>query len=110
MQIFLWRGNKFLVGIMCSVSHVIWQLLQLRDKFDDPRWKRAMELMEEAYRDRPVSYGLSFYEKNPATDKDELIPLSLPSLPVEVNDELKRLLKSESGKLKTDNGELKTEN
>lgn len=70
----------------------VWQLLQMKDKFDDPRWTRAMRLMEESYRNRPVSYGLSFYYKNAATEKDENLSLSLPNIPVEINDELKKIL------------------
>ena len=72
----------------------VWQLLQMREKFDDPRWVKAMQLMEEAYMNRPVSYSLSFYEKDPVTEKDELLSLSLPSIPVDLS-EIQKTMKNE---------------
>lgn len=62
-----------------NVSRVI-QLLELRSEFDDERWLKAMQLLEESYRDRPIAYGVSFYRLNEKTGKDELIPLSFSSV------------------------------
>lgn len=62
-----------------NVSRVI-QLLDLRSEFDDERWLKAMQLLEESYRNRPIAYGVSFYTLNKKTGKDELIPLSFSSV------------------------------
>lgn len=62
-----------------NVSRVI-QLLDLRNEFDNEQWRKAMNLLEESYRDRPIAYGISFYTRNPKTGKDELIPLSFSSV------------------------------
>ncbi len=64
-----------------NVSRVI-QLLDLRNEFSDERWTGAMRLLEESYRDRPIAYNVSFYERNELTGKDELIPLSFSSIDI----------------------------
>lgn len=64
-----------------NVSRVF-QLLQLKDQFDDDRWDKAMRLMEEAYNNRPVSYSVSFMQKDDE-GKDKYISLSFPSIEVQ---------------------------
>jgi len=56
-------------------------LLKVKDNYDDPRWVKAMQLFEESYRVRDISYSVSFFKKN-RLDKDEAISLTLASIPV----------------------------
>ncbi len=69
-----------------NVSRVI-QLLDLRNEFDDERWNKAMRLLEESYRNRPISYGVSFYRKNETTGKDEQLPLNFSAISINLKDE-----------------------
>lgn len=62
-----------------SVSRVL-QLLDLRNEFEDVRWIKAMQLLEESYRDRQISYSISFFEKNETTGKDDQISLNFTSV------------------------------
>jgi hypothetical protein len=56
-------------------------LLKIKDNYDDVRWLKAMELFEESYRNRLVSYTVTFYQKG-NDGKDKNIPLTFASLPV----------------------------
>jgi len=57
-------------------------LLKVKDNYEDPRWVKAMQLFEESYRVRDISYSVSFFRKN-AMDKDEAITLTFASIPVD---------------------------
>lgn len=61
-------------------------LLKIRDNYDDERWQRAMKLFEESYRNRLVSYTVTFYVKD-HMEKDRSIPLTFASLPYDPNRE-----------------------
>lgn len=65
-----------------NVSRVI-QLLDLRHEFTDKRWTEAIRLLEESYRDRPIAYNISFFQRNETTGKDELIPLNFSAINVD---------------------------
>ncbi len=54
-------------------------LLKMKDKYDDPRWVKAMELFLESYTTRLISMNVSFFSKN-AMDKDVIIPLTFASI------------------------------
>jgi hypothetical protein len=56
-------------------------LLKVKDNYDDPRWIKAMELFEESFRIREISYSVSFFRKNPM-QKDIPIVLTFASIPV----------------------------
>ena len=71
-----------------NVSRVI-QLLDLRNEFNDERWQKAMNLLEESYRDRPISYGVSFYTKNKTTGKDEQLPLNFSAISISLDKDKK---------------------
>jgi len=60
-------------------------LLKVRDNYNDDRWTKAMQLFEEAYVEREISWSVSFFTKN-AMGKDEPIVLSFPSIPVAFSD------------------------
>ncbi len=68
-----------------NVSRVI-QLIDLRNEFDDERWLKGIQLLEESYRDRQVSYGISFYEKNEITGKDEQLLLNFTAIKLDIED------------------------
>jgi hypothetical protein len=59
-------------------------LLKVKDNYDDPRWQKSMELFQESFRNREISYSVSFYRKD-AMSKDQAIILSFASLPVVVD-------------------------
>ena len=56
-------------------------LLKVKDNYDDPRWIKAMELFEESFRIREISYSVSFFRKN-TLQKDVPIVLTFASIPV----------------------------
>lgn len=56
-------------------------LLKVKDNYDDPRWVKAMELFEESFRIREISYSVSFYRKD-SMQKDQAIVLTFASIPV----------------------------
>lgn len=56
-------------------------LLKVKDNYDDPRWIKAMELFEESFRIREISYSVSFYRKD-SMQKDQAIVLTFASIPV----------------------------
>lgn len=58
-------------------------LLKVRDNYDDERWKKAMELFEESFRIREISYSVSFFTKD-NMGKDKAIALTFASIPVDV--------------------------
>jgi len=60
-------------------------LLKIRDNYEDSRWQKAMQLFEESYRVRDISYSVSFFRKD-TLGKDVAIILSMASLPVELED------------------------
>ena len=62
------------------------RLLSIRDNYSDERWARAIQLFEESYQVREVSYSVSFFEKD-SMSKDVAIILSLPSMPLDVETE-----------------------
>lgn len=55
-------------------------LLAIKDNYKDERWKKAMQLFEESFSNRLISYSVSFYKKNEETGKDDHINLSFASL------------------------------
>ena len=57
----------------------IGKLKEYENLFDDVRWRKGIELMQESYREVAVSYSLEFYEKD-ENDKDQQIILTLTSL------------------------------
>jgi len=57
-------------------------LLKMEDRFNDPRWVKAMQLFKESHEVRLISYSVSLYTKDSETGKDEIIRLSLPSIPI----------------------------
>lgn len=64
-----------------NASRVV-SLISLRNEYKDERWVEAMTLLEESYNDRPISYGISFYEKNDKTEKYEQIKLNFTSIDI----------------------------
>ncbi len=56
-------------------------LLTVRDNYTDSRWVKAMELFEESFRVRDISYNVSFFAKD-GMGKDQPIKLTFASLPV----------------------------
>lgn len=58
------------------------QLIKMEDKFNDPRWVKAVQLFKESHAVNLISYSVSFYTKNAETGKDEIIRLSIPSIPI----------------------------
>jgi hypothetical protein len=54
-------------------------LLKIKDNYEDERWKKAMELLVESYREREVSYNVEFYKKD-EQGKDQMIVLNLSSI------------------------------
>ena len=57
-------------------------LMKVRDNYSDERWVKAMQLFEESFLVRDISYSVSFYRKD-EMGKDTSICLSFASLPVE---------------------------
>jgi hypothetical protein len=60
-------------------------LLKVRDNYDDPRWVKAMNLFEESFRIREISYSVSFFKKD-NMGKDKAVLLSFSSIPIEFDD------------------------
>ena len=58
------------------------QLIKMEDKFNDPRWVKAIQLFKESHEIRLIAYSVSFYTKNKTTGKDEIIRLSLQGIPI----------------------------
>ncbi|KAF0198457.1 MAG: hypothetical protein FD170_4003 [Bacteroidetes bacterium] len=56
-------------------------LLKVKDNYDDERWTKAMELFEESFRIREISYSVSFFRKD-QMQKDQAIVLTFASIPV----------------------------
>lgn len=56
-------------------------LMKVRDNYTDERWVKAMQLFEESFLVRDISYSVSFYRKD-EMGKDTSICLSFASLPV----------------------------
>lgn len=54
-------------------------LLSMADEYDDERWVKSMKLFRESFRVTEVSMSVSFYRKD-EDGKDQIIPLSFPSL------------------------------
>src|SRR5574343_130390 len=68
-----------------TVSRIA-SLLKVRDNYEDERWVKAMNLFEESFRIREISYSVSFYKKT-LLEKDEAISLTFASIPVQlIND------------------------
>ncbi len=59
------------------------KLLKIKDNYDDHRWVKAMELYEESFRIREISYSVSFFRKD-QMGKDVAICLTFSSIPVEL--------------------------
>jgi hypothetical protein len=59
----------------------IGSLLKVKDNYDDARWIKAMELFEESFRIREISYSVSFFRKD-SMQKDQAIVLTFASIPV----------------------------
>jgi hypothetical protein len=58
-------------------------LISQKTNYDDKRWLRAIELIEESFVERGISYSVSFFTKGD-TDKDEAICLNFAALKVEL--------------------------
>lgn len=56
-------------------------LLKVRDNYEDERWQKAMQLFEESFRIREISYSVSFFRKD-GMQKDQAIVLTFASIPV----------------------------
>lgn len=56
-------------------------LLKIKDNYDDHRWIKAMELFEESFNFRDISYSVSFFTKD-EMGKDRAIVLTFSSIPV----------------------------
>ena len=56
-------------------------LISVKDNYDDPRWQKAIELFEESFRIREISYSVSFYRKD-SLQKDQAIVLTFASISV----------------------------
>lgn len=63
-------------------------LLKIRDNYDDERWQKAMQLFEESFQVRDISYSVSFYRKD-TMGKDVALCLTFASIPVEEKAEVK---------------------
>ncbi|MDR2887684.1 MAG: DUF3164 family protein [Bacteroidales bacterium] len=61
-------------------------LLKIRDNYDDEKWVKAMQLFEESFQVRDISYSVSFYRKD-TMGKDQALCLTFASLPVDSVDE-----------------------
>lgn len=61
-------------------------LLKIKDNYDDERWQKAMQLFEESFSVRDISYSVSFYTKD-AMGKDQAVCLTFASIPVDANKE-----------------------
>jgi len=61
-------------------------LMKVRDNYSDERWIKAMQLFEESFMVRDISYSVSFLRKD-AMGKDAAICLTFASLPVELEEE-----------------------
>jgi hypothetical protein len=59
-------------------------LLKVKDNYNDQRWIKAMDLFEESFRVRDISYSVSFFTKD-SMGKDKNIVLTFSSIPVETN-------------------------
>lgn len=55
------------------------KLMAIKDNWEDERWIKALDLLKEAYREREVSYSISFYQKD-AMGKDQWLSLNFSSL------------------------------
>lgn len=53
--------------------------LEIKDNYSDERWVKAMNLLTESYREREVSWNVSFYRKD-EFGKDQPITLTFSSL------------------------------
>lgn len=58
-------------------------LLKVKDNYDDERWRKAMQLFEESFRIREISYSVSFFKKD-SLQKDQAIVLTFASIPIEL--------------------------
>ena len=58
-------------------------LLKVRDNYEDERWQKAMQLFEESFRIREISYSVSFFKKD-SMQKDQAIVLTFASIPVDL--------------------------
>lgn len=71
-------------------------LLKVRDNYSDERWVKAMDLFEESFRIREISYSVSFYRKDDM-GKDKAISLSFPSIPVDFKKVAEKMNNNDSG-------------
>ncbi len=69
-----------------NVDRVL-NLLDLRNDFNDQRWQKAMQLLEESYRDRPISFSIEFSVRNEKTGKDEPLSLNFTAVDLISNNE-----------------------
>lgn len=60
-------------------------LLHHEDKYDDPRWKKGLELIRESYRIDQTGFGYDFYIKD-VEGKWERIDLSFPTIKIDVEE------------------------
>jgi hypothetical protein len=61
-------------------------LLKIKDNYDDARWIKALQLFEESFQVRDISYSVSFYRKN-TLQKDQALCLTFASIPVDETEE-----------------------
>lgn len=61
-------------------------LLAIKDNYDDDRWIKGMQLLQEAYYVRDISMNIEFSKPN-KQGKDEAIILTFSSLNIEVKDD-----------------------
>lgn len=57
--------------------------ISIKDNYDDERWRRAIQLYEESFRIRKISYSVSFFRKDDM-QKDQAIVLTFASIPVDL--------------------------
>ena len=59
---------------------MVMRLHEIKDDYDDKRWVKAMQLLEESYSRQYSGYSYEFYIKNEDTGKYEMIPLNFSQL------------------------------
>ena len=60
---------------------MIVKLIRMKDRFNDERWQKAVELFEECHNTTLISMNVAFFQKN-NSNKDVAIPLTFASLDV----------------------------
>ena len=59
----------------------VFELISLKNEYNDPRWLKGVELLEESYKNRAAGFFVSFFIQN-QQGKYDSISLTFPSLPI----------------------------